>query len=244
VLPEFLTLTARDGRISTALSGREASQFRSESLQMFLQLQRWFAGKNRTVGNVGLQLLCELDDGGAALSIVSAEVGGDTQDYFMPLVALWGEDHLSFGAPTLSSTLARMRRGPNLAALADGSTDAEMNRRFLRWMKEGARVAAADGEIRFHGGSGLPVPEELDQPAPLAAEQSNVCVAFGADVVMKIYRRLRWGAQPDIEVARFLTETARFPHTPARTMCVTTAATLISPSPSNSSVTRETAGRS
>ena len=49
----------------------------------------------------------------------------------------------------------------------------------------------------------------------MGAEQSNVSVVVGDKLMLKIYRRLREGAQPEIEVARFLTEVAGFPNTPA-----------------------------
>ena len=46
-------------------------------------------------------------------------------------------------------------------------------------------------------------------------EQSNATVAFSDKVILKVYRRLRAGIQPDIEVARFLTDVAGFDGTPA-----------------------------
>ena len=57
--------------------------------------------------------------------------------------------------------------------------------------------------------------EITGEPVPLATEQSNVSVVFGDSAILKIYRRLREGEQPDVEVARFLTEVAKFPNTPA-----------------------------
>jgi maltose alpha-D-glucosyltransferase/alpha-amylase len=49
----------------------------------------------------------------------------------------------------------------------------------------------------------------------VGAEQSNVSVIVGDSAMLKIYRRLRAGEQPEIEVARFLTEVASYPNTPA-----------------------------
>ncbi len=55
---------------------------------------------------------------------------------------------------------------------------------------------------------------DLD-PWPLAAEQTNTTIGFGSSYVLKLYRRLEDGVNPDLEIGRFLTERARFPHTPA-----------------------------
>ncbi len=46
-------------------------------------------------------------------------------------------------------------------------------------------------------------------------QQSNLSIVYGDQVILKIYRRLRDGVQPDVEIARFLTDTAQFQHTPA-----------------------------
>jgi maltose alpha-D-glucosyltransferase / alpha-amylase len=45
-------------------------------------------------------------------------------------------------------------------------------------------------------------------------EQSNTTVLVGADYVIKLFRRLERGLNPEIEVGRFLTETVAFAHTP------------------------------
>ncbi len=78
-------------------------------------------------------------------------------------------------------------------------------------MRAGGEIEAADGSIVFHGTAGLPAADQLGPVRPLAVEQSNVSIAFGDTVLLKFYRRLRVGVQPEIEVARFLTERGRLP---------------------------------
>jgi maltose alpha-D-glucosyltransferase / alpha-amylase len=45
-------------------------------------------------------------------------------------------------------------------------------------------------------------------------EQSNSSVVFGQRFIMKLYRRIEPGLNPDLEMSRHLTETIGFPHTP------------------------------
>ena len=45
-------------------------------------------------------------------------------------------------------------------------------------------------------------------------EQSNTTALVGTDYVVKLFRRLEPGVNPEIEVGRFLTETVPFPHVP------------------------------
>ncbi len=48
------------------------------------------------------------------------------------------------------------------------------------------------------------------EPLPLKAEQSNTSVVYGDVFVLKLYRRLHEGVNPDLEVGRYLTETCNF----------------------------------
>ncbi len=49
----------------------------------------------------------------------------------------------------------------------------------------------------------------------LRAEQSNSAIVYGQALILKLYRRLDEGLNPDIEIGRFLTESAGFAGAPA-----------------------------
>jgi maltose alpha-D-glucosyltransferase/alpha-amylase len=44
-----------------------------------------------------------------------------------------------------------------------------------------------------------------------SAEQSNTSIVYGKQLIMKLFRRLQPGENPDVEIGRFLTEVAHFP---------------------------------
>jgi trehalose synthase-fused probable maltokinase len=52
------------------------------------------------------------------------------------------------------------------------------------------------------------------RPRAITAEQSNSSVAYGDRLILKFYRRLEEGINPDLEVGGFLTEKAHYQHTP------------------------------
>jgi maltose alpha-D-glucosyltransferase / alpha-amylase len=83
-------------------------------------------------------------------------------------------------------------------------------------MRQGATQAAdAGGRIRFNGSARLAAIAEPGRPRLISAEQSNASIAYGDTLILKLYRRLQAGVQPDIEVARFLTEETGFTASPA-----------------------------
>jgi maltose alpha-D-glucosyltransferase / alpha-amylase len=47
-----------------------------------------------------------------------------------------------------------------------------------------------------------------------SAEQSNTSILYGREFFLKLFRKLEPGQNPDVEIGRFLTEVARFPHIP------------------------------
>ena len=209
-LPDFVTITTRDGRLSTALSGREGRQFEATSLPAYVNLQRWFAGKGQGASSARLRHLGELDGGRHLLAVAEVETGGETQSYFLPLSAVWDDD--AAGGTRLPSTLARLRRANRMGALMDGASDEGLANALLQAMREGREVAGQGGTLVFEGRH---LPDEPGTPRLMGAEQSNASVAFGDTMVLKLYRRIRPGLQPDIEMGRFLTDQTDFTATPA-----------------------------
>jgi maltose alpha-D-glucosyltransferase / alpha-amylase len=47
-----------------------------------------------------------------------------------------------------------------------------------------------------------------------SVEQSNTSVLYGEDLILKLFRRVQPGENPDVEIGRFLTEVAHYSHIP------------------------------
>jgi maltose alpha-D-glucosyltransferase / alpha-amylase len=52
------------------------------------------------------------------------------------------------------------------------------------------------------------------EPHVLGADQSNTSLRFGERLILKLFRRLHEGQNPDVEIGAFLSEQAQFPHVP------------------------------
>ncbi|MCV0397258.1 MAG: maltose alpha-D-glucosyltransferase [Rhizobiaceae bacterium] len=215
ILPEFMTLTARDGRIATAVAAAETRGLIDDTLPKFLKLQRWFAAKDLEIDKVRLRPLGELSGGQHLLAACHVTfTDGSEQAYFLPLSAKWGEENIAFGAPTLSYTIAKLRRGPRVGALVDGVFAEEFTELLLEAIRDQQRVKGEAGDIVFRSDAGPSTFEQVGRPKPLGFEQSNVSIVFGDSIILKIYRRLHMGPQPEAEMARFLTSQASYSNTP------------------------------
>ncbi len=213
-LPEFTTLTAPGGRIDRALEGRELANFERYALPDFLQHQRWYAGKSTTMQQASATLLGAVPGEPNEILIATVETGDGPQRYFLPVSVLWGEQNLTFGAPKLSYTLAKVRAGANLGALIDACHDERFVGDLVRAIRADTETAAAGGTLRFSSTQAFRDLEPEEEVHAIGGEQSNVSVILGESAMLKMYRRLRQGEQPEIEVARFLTEVAGYKNTP------------------------------
>ena len=56
--------------------------------------------------------------------------------------------------------------------------------------------------------------ERLEPIAIMRGEQSNTSVRFGNELILKLFRRLQFGPNPEVEVGRFLTDYTEFRNAP------------------------------
>jgi maltose alpha-D-glucosyltransferase/alpha-amylase len=214
ILPDFVTLTVSDGTMQSALSGRMRRQLEQDVLPLFLPLQRWYGDKQERVDSVTVSRLGTLGDEHQAMSLLDVVAAGRTSRYFLPLVVRWGEENIRPGAPLLSHTLAKARKGAKLGAIIDGAFDDQFALDLMAAIRAGEPIEMDGGVLELHATDTLRAMEGPTAAHRLGAEQSNVSVILDDKTVLKLYRRLQSGVQPDVEVGRFLTETADFTGTP------------------------------
>src|SRR6202035_411527 len=101
-------------------------------------------------------------------------------------------------------------------------TDALKNEAFLSFLldaiERGLLFTGESGELVTSRTHALSMQETGAagslRPRALTAEQSNNSVAYGDRLILKFFRRLEEGINPDLEMCGFLTEKAHYQHTP------------------------------
>ncbi|MDQ2857294.1 MAG: maltose alpha-D-glucosyltransferase [Candidatus Eremiobacteraeota bacterium] len=210
-LPELHTLVL-PREPGGSLAGKALALFESDVLPAFLPQQRWFAGKDARVHDVRLVDAVALESPGltAYLTVIDAQ-----ERYFVPVVMADEAD----GARTAMlarATLARTRTGPQSGFLYDAFAIDAFARSLLADMRE-SRTAPSTRGGKFSATRTAPAPA-LDIPLDanvrrLDVEQSNTSLVIDERIILKAYRRVHAGPQPEVEIARFL-ETVGYRHTP------------------------------
>jgi maltose alpha-D-glucosyltransferase / alpha-amylase len=221
VIPEGLmaALSQRDPGatdLSALLARRVREQLEREVLPQILPQQRWFAGKGRVIKQVSLLEQGEWPTplGNWLLAMIEVDLdGGSTHTYSLPLALAWEQgDGASIDA-LLHCTLARVRQRARVGVLYDALWDDAFCRASVAAMKENVTRPMAGGELRWRSTARLADVDVTVLPVKHPAfEQSNTLVILGERVVLKGYRRLRRGINPEIEIGRFLTEVSPFAH--------------------------------
>jgi maltokinase len=78
-------------------------------------------------------------------------------------------------------------------------------------LREGAELHGEHARVEFHWLEGVEPPRPGADVRPIGAEQSNTSIVFDDKLVLKAFRRVEAGDNPELEMLRFLSERG-FPH--------------------------------
>ncbi|MBV9521719.1 MAG: putative maltokinase [Alphaproteobacteria bacterium] len=216
IMPEFVTLVLPRGW-ADLLDRHNRPQFEADVLPAYIAAQRWFAGKDQALRAVSVEAVAELPGVGDGwlLAFLETRLGNAVrQNYFLPLALLWEGDGDTGPSPQKLAEARRFRRN---GAVLDAGADPGFVRAVLQAMQRGAVIESEGGRIRFRRTAAFERVAWPEEPSitRIGGEQSNTSALLGEHGVLKIYRRLQPGVNPEVEMASFLTEVAGFQNTPA-----------------------------
>ncbi|HEV3416168.1 MAG TPA: maltose alpha-D-glucosyltransferase [Pirellulales bacterium] len=167
---------------------------------------------------------------------------GEPEGYLLPVAVVWGAEAERFLADRPKSVLVQLnakRRGLSqssavapgseqkgaspaasgeIGVLFDALEEPQVATMLLDLIANRRRAKGTRGEL-----VGWPAPpfDDLAGPEPTAlvpilgkAEQSNSSVIFDERLILKVFRRLQLGVNPELEIGRILGTNGRFANTP------------------------------
>ena len=177
-------------------------------LEGYLVRTRWFGGKGRPFRVSDVRALAELSGPGAGpdvtvylVTVEYADEPGGTERYQVPLAAYdEREERIGHAHVGTTETDGRVRQ------LYDAVHDRDAMALWLDGFVAAEEDGLADlGGLQFHRvQGGEPLDPDL-RSSPMTGEQSNSSVRYDETAMMKIFRKISPGVNPDIEIHEELT---------------------------------------
>ncbi len=207
------------------LEGAARERLERRILPPYLKTCRWFGGKGRKIEQVTVRESIPIGKDGAATQLLLLEVqypDAAPELYVLPLSYASGEAAARVQEESPQAAIARVAVGETAGLLYDGAYDEAFRRQLLWLVAKRARIRGQRGALTAYPGAGFrraiaaagnERPWESSQV--LRTDQSNTSLVYANALVLKLYRRLDEGVNPDMEIGRFLTEKKGFTGIPA-----------------------------
>jgi maltose alpha-D-glucosyltransferase / alpha-amylase len=192
------------------------------AIRLYLQSASWMRLGGTPLKSATLQeaVALSLGTANAFLTVWQVEHDGtDLEWYAVPLAFTRDEEaaRLCRDEPRRVVAELNITRSDQRGVLYDPLGLPEFNRALLDIIARRRRLKGQGGNIVAWRGPLLRLLsqrawEELES-APLSSKQRHSSVRYGESLVLKMYRRLHWGVNPELELGRFLTERG-FAHAP------------------------------
>jgi maltose alpha-D-glucosyltransferase/alpha-amylase len=202
----------------TALAG--GSKERLESVLLgYIPQRRWFGGKARRMKTASISDIVTVPgaEGSAYLtSVVISYAEGDPDTYMLPIAYANAAEapHILERWPQSAIAWVRNQGEEARGLLYDALGPPNFAEAMLGAIARRRRAVGGSGTLvgsTTRAFARLRGPETVRLEAQLSvAEQSNNSVIFGERLMLKVFRRLEEGVNPELEVGRFLTEKTSF----------------------------------
>jgi len=198
-----------------------------EVLLNYIPGRRWFRSKARRIQSLEIEDVVPFDltDTAAYLFLAKVEYfEGESETYTIMLAVAGKEEAEQILAEHPLAIVAHLKSehagksGPSVLydamvdkAFCNELLDAIGKRRHFKG--EGGNVAGLPSRV-FNNVRGFGRTKPDLESTLVKGEQSNTSVIYGDRLILKLFRHLEEGPNPDLELGRFLSEKAHFPHTP------------------------------
>ena len=207
-----------------ALFRRQLSNALKRSLPDYLPRCRWFRSKTRTIRTVEIEQMIPLEHPDTFnLAFLNVEyANSEPETYVLPLAIAMGEQAAEIRSRWPAAVIAEVGAGGSngvggVGVLYDASSSPTFGHEMLAMImrRRGIRTDSSEVIVNAWSESRAIESTAIDRESHvLKVEQSNTSIVFGDKLILKLYRKLEPGINPDIEMGRFLTEHAHYQNTP------------------------------
>jgi maltose alpha-D-glucosyltransferase / alpha-amylase len=190
-------------------------------LPRYIQGRRWFGGKARTIHTVEVPEVLPIpqEDPQAVLALIRVEyTEGEAETYLLPLRYIPADQAVNLWDSPAAIARIRLKQKDteHEGLLIDATWDQEFQQTLLTGLARNRRINGPQGDLVMQSLKAFRRRLQTEgtqlEPALMRGEQSNTSVLFGDQFLLKLYRRVEVGVNPDLEIGRFLSQ-KQFPYT-------------------------------
>jgi predicted trehalose synthase len=191
--------------VASAAASGDLSFLDETALHDWVIAQRWFGSKTREVTQIDVAEAIPLrtESPLLVLALIEARFGEGTHETYQLALGL---------RPAREGWSDRVILESGGWTVYDALADPAHGRELLHRIRQGDDVPLEEGTLRFRWAE--PTPQGTAGTVdvrPVGVEQSNSSVVFGEALILKAFRRVEPGVNPELELLRFLSE-REFPH--------------------------------
>ena len=187
--------------MSEPLQGITAEEIRrcvdEEELRDWVQQQRWYASKARTVAGIEIvESITLREDPMLVLTLVETRFGTGIHELYQLPLAIRPPSEIPRG-----DSIAHTDDWAVYDALAEPDQAVELLRRIVGTDE----IETDEGRFSFYPFEGVETAAQASHVRLMGVEQSNSSIVFDDEIVLKVFRKLEPGVNPELEMLRFLT---------------------------------------
>ncbi len=187
-------------------------------LQNYIKGRRWFRSKARDIRFSQIQDVVPMHSSNSRTYVVIMSIDyaeGEPETYIVPVSVSSAAEVRKLRGEQPHTVVARLQpEGGSEALLYDAMMDKNFCKFLLLTMGKKHHFKGNAGEII--ASSTRVFRKTVDhadvplEPAPVKVEQTNTSLVYGNRLVLKLFRQLGEGINPELEIGRFLTEKTAF----------------------------------
>jgi maltose alpha-D-glucosyltransferase/alpha-amylase len=198
------------------IAEKTRAQFETDTLPRHIETQRWYAAKGTAIERARIteQVLWQEGKVSWLVALVDIDAAQEHASYFLPLALAWEERDEERVRNLSTAAVAKIRQQGNVGVMGDAFADELFCRAIVAAMAVGREIPMVQGKLKFRPTaafaeiagqdfSTLPV----ERPR---STSSNTVVSMREKLILKGYRQLRVGLNPELEMGLYLTEVAHY----------------------------------
>lgn len=206
----------------TLMTGTLRWKLERDVLPEYIKNQRWFGSKSKAIVSVKIVdwvPITETPELGAIV-FVEIDLGQDRLDLYTLFFAVaeghHADDILAKNPEQVIAELAS--NGDDHALIYDALESSDFCLALLDLIDKNQQLKSRFGLLESENTPKYPSLIKDERPfnvKRVRTEQSNSSIIYGTSFILKLYRHLQPGKNPDYEIGRYLTDVAEFKHVPA-----------------------------